>query len=60
MSFIQWIKWVDKNFDITDKEKLILVCGHYNYNKLSDVVDTNIEKVMINIKSKLKELLSII
>lgn len=57
-------KWVDSDFDITDKEKLIMVCGHYNFKKLdiqfnnlssTDDIDTIIKE---KIKNKLTELLS--
>jgi hypothetical protein len=27
----KWTKWVSNNFDLTNKEELIKVCGHYNF-----------------------------
>lgn len=60
----QWKKWINNNFDITDKEKLILICGHYVLenpifvseikNKLPDL-SSNIKSIM---KTKIKGILS--
>ena len=52
----KWKKWVDSNFNIKDKEKLILVCGHYNFNHL-DMHDID-DIVKDKIKEKLVKLLS--
>jgi len=59
----QWKKWINNNFDITDKEKLILICGHYVLenpifiseikNKLPDL-SVEIKSIM---KSKIKGVL---
>jgi len=52
----KWKKWVPLNYDITNKENLIMVCGHYNFDKLEM---NNIEDIVkVKIKDKLKELLS--
>jgi hypothetical protein len=52
----KWKKWVNPDFNINNKEQLILVCGHYNFDKL-DMDDID-DIVKIKIKEKLKELLS--
>ena len=60
----KWEKWVTPDFDINDKEKLITVCGHYNFNKLNtrfnnlSAFDDINNIVKEKIKDKLKELLS--
>jgi len=51
-----WKKWVDEDFDTSNKEKLIMVCGHYNFSKynlprINDVVKDRI-------KNKLQQLLT--
>ena len=51
----KWKKWVPENFDFTDKKKLIMICGHYNFNSLEKKND---ELAKTNIKKRLKELLS--
>lgn len=60
----QWKKWTNNNFDINNKEKLILVCGHYLLenqvfieeikNKLPDLSD----KIKSRIKNKIKRVLT--
>lgn len=30
----KWQRWITPEFDLNDKETVIRVCGHYNYNKL--------------------------
>lgn len=52
----KWKKWVKPDFNIKNKEQLILVCGHYNFNDL-DMHDID-DIIKDNIKTKLKELLS--
>lgn len=44
----KWERWVNKDFDFSNKRKLIQVCGHYCYNqyKLPDV-DTIIKEILI-------------
>jgi len=60
----KWQKWVDDDFDISNKENLIMICGHYNYNSLNknfmnlSAFDNMDEIIKEKIKSKLKELLS--
>jgi hypothetical protein len=51
----KWVKWVPKNYKFTDKEELIKICGHYNFNKL-DMDDIH-DIVKDNIKNKLIQLL---
>lgn len=52
----KWKKWVPLNYDITNKENLIMVCGHYNFDKLEM---NNIDDIVkVKIKYKLKELLN--
>jgi hypothetical protein len=53
----KWVKWVNDNFDVTDKEKLIMVCGHYNFNNLPNIKIDN-EMVKETIKNKLTNLIS--
>ena len=55
----KWVKWVDDDFDITNREKLIMICGHYNFNNLPNVNVDN-EMVKETIKNKLKNLISYI
>ena len=52
----KWKKWVNNDFDVTNKEKLIMVCGHYNFDKLP-IMNVQ-EEVKERIKNKLKELIS--
>ena len=60
----KWEKWVTSDFDINNKEKLIFICGHYNFNYLNknfknlSAFDDIDEIVKEKIKNKLKELLS--
>ncbi len=59
----RWEKWVDKDFvvplsDISDKKRLIQICGHYlfsdkGFKKIKPNIDGVIKE---NIKNKLKEL----
>lgn len=48
----QWKKWVSKNFDINEKEKLIKICGHYilENNTFKEEISSK-----ININSEIKE-----
>lgn len=46
-----WKKWVNNNFDIKNKKKLIRICGHY-------VLETDVFKN--EIKSKIKDLTPVI
>lgn len=46
-----WKKWVDDNFDIKNKEKLIQICGHY-------VLETDLFKK--EVKLKIEDLTSVI
>ena len=57
-------KWINSNFDIKNKEKLILICGHYvleNSTFISEIkeklpdLSTEIKSIM---KNKIKEILS--
>jgi bifunctional DNA-binding transcriptional regulator/antitoxin component of YhaV-PrlF toxin-antitoxin module len=52
----KWRKWVNDDFDITDKKKLIMICGHYNFGKLP-IMNAQRE-VKERIKNKLIELIS--
>ena len=52
----KWKKWVNNDFNITNKEKLIMVCGHYNFDKLP-IMNVQ-EEVKEKIKNKLIELIS--
>lgn len=57
----KWKKWVTSDFDINDKQKLIMVCGHYNFNNLPNSITGDIKittKVKSMIMNKLNELLS--
>ncbi len=54
----RWEKWVDKDFDISDKKRLIQICGHYlfsdkGFKKIKPDIDNEIIK---EIKYKLGEL----
>jgi len=54
----RWEKWVDKDFDITDKKRLIQICGHYlfsdeGFKKIKPDIDT---EIVLEIKYKLGEL----
>jgi hypothetical protein len=37
----KWERWVTPEFDISNKETVISVCGHYNYDKLTLKKDVN-------------------
>ena len=52
----KWKKWVKPDFNVNNKEQLILICGHYNFDKL-DMNDID-DIIKVKIKDKLKELLS--
>jgi fructose/tagatose bisphosphate aldolase len=53
----KWEKWVTKDFDITNKKMLILVCGHYCYSKYDlPNLDQEIKKIL---KFKINKLLSL-
>ena len=56
----KWKKWVPLNYDITNKESLIMVCGHYNFNNLPKTINLNdIQyEVKLRLKNKLKELIN--
>ena len=57
----KWKKWVTNDFDVTNKEKLIMICGHYNFNNLPKInVDFEMvqNEVKLRLKNKLKQLLS--
>ena len=57
----KWKKWVNDDFDISDKKKLIMVCGHYNFNNIPNSITGDIKittKVKSMIMNKLNELLS--
>lgn len=51
-----WKKWVNYNFDITDKEKLILICGHYvlENNTFVSEIKNKLPDLSFNIKSVMK------
>lgn len=52
----KWKKWVNDDFDITNKENLISICGHYNYGKLKiNSIYLDIEHIDNYIKSELKK-----
>lgn len=56
----RWVKWVDQNFDITNKKELILICGHYNFIELQKILgesDKINELVKESIKNRIQELL---
>ena len=46
----KWKKWVNNDFDMLDKKKLITVCGHYNFNNLPNSITNNI-KITTEVKS---------
>jgi hypothetical protein len=56
----KWVKWVDNNFDLTNKTSLIMVCAHYNFTELQGILGANTkinELVKEVIKNKVQELL---
>jgi len=54
----RWKKWVDKDFDILDKKRLIQICGHYLFSNIGfKKIKPDIDDVVISeIKYKLGEL----
>ena len=54
----RWEKWVDKDFDISDKKRLIQICGHYLFSDIGfKKIKPDIDNVVISeIKYKLGEL----
>lgn len=51
----KWKKWVTDEFDIKDKESLIMVCGHYNFASI-DMDDVH-DEIKSKLKIKLNQLL---
>lgn len=51
----KWKKWVDENFDASDKIRLILICGHYNLKDLK--INLKSDFIKGRIKEKLKNLI---
>ena len=54
----RWEKWVDKDFDILNKKRLIQICGHYLFSNVGfKKIKPDIDDVVISeIKYKLGEL----
>ena len=54
----RWEKWVDKDFEISDKKRLIRICGHYLFSNIGfKKIKPDIDDVIISeIKYKLGEL----
>lgn len=60
----QWKKWVNKDFDIKNKEKLIKICGHYILEsplfekeikfKIKDITETIKSSIKLKINNVLK------
>jgi hypothetical protein len=52
----QWKKWINNNFDIKDKEKLILICGHYVLEHSNFILEikNNLPDISNDIKNKMK------
>ena len=52
----QWKKWINNNFDIKDKEKLILICGHYVLEHSNFILEikNNLPDISSDIKNKMK------
>ena len=52
----QWKKWVNKNFDIANQEKLIEICGHYILENLTFISDVKnkLPDISVDIKNKMK------
>lgn len=52
----QWKKWVNKNFDINNQEKLIEICGHYvlENNTFISEIKNKLPDISIDIKTKMK------
>ena len=52
-----WVRWVPKDFDVNNKEKLIQTCAHYSYNSYElPEIDIEIKNI---IKHKLKTYLNV-
>jgi hypothetical protein len=50
----KWQRWVTPNFDLNNREMVIQVCGHYNYDKLP--LDRDLDNIIKDtIKHKLNE-----
>lgn len=49
----KWVKWVSNDFDVTNKERLIMICGHYNFMDLQNILGTN-ENINSLVKQKIK------
>jgi hypothetical protein len=49
----KWVKWVNNDFDVADKERLIMICGHYNFMDLQNILGTN-ENINLLAKQKIK------
>lgn len=55
----KWVKWLKNDSEITNKESLIMACGHYSYNdyEFNSLNKNKINNIIIGeIKGKLKEL----
>ena len=52
----KWKRWVGPEFNIQDKESLIMVCGHYKFNEI-DMPDVH-DEIKEKIKTKLYKLLT--
>lgn len=50
----KWKKWVSNNFDLSNKQELIKICGHYNFTSefmtkfRTKEVNTNIKNILKN------------
>ena len=53
----QWKKWVNKNFDVANQEKLIEICGHYMLENPTFITEVKhkLPDISIDIKNKIKE-----
>lgn len=50
----KWQRWITPEFDLKNREMVIKVCGHYNYDKLS--LGEDLDYIIVNeIKHKLNE-----
>lgn len=56
----QWKKWVSKNFDINNQEKLIEICGHYvlEHDLFQTEVKNNLPDISNFIKQTMKKKIS--
>ena len=52
----KWKKWVTPDFDTSNKESLIMICGHYNFNNLE--MDDVHDIVKERLNTKLNQLLT--